>query len=127
MENETSNKKILLIEDDEFLSRLLAGRLEKEFNITFAPDAEKGIEELRQSPKDLIIVDVLLPGMSGIEFIKKIKADPELAKIPVLILSNLGQRDEINEGIRLGALDYLVKAHLDLGEIVTKIKEALSR
>jgi DNA-binding response OmpR family regulator len=66
-----------------------------------------------------------LPGIDGFEVLEKAKEDPNTAKIPVIILSNLGQREEVERGLKLGAIDYLIKAHFTPGEIVEKIKNIL--
>jgi len=114
------SKKVLLIEDDEFLSQLLA-------NFDVAPDAEKGLAKVRAGTCGLIVLDIILPGMDGYEALRQIKADRELAKIPVLILSNLGQQEEIKLGLSLGAETYLVKAQVSLDEIVGEINRILAR
>ena len=75
---------------------------------------------------DLILLDVLLPGKySGLEVLEKIKADPATQQIPVMILSNLGQKKEVEKGLELGAKDYLVKAHFTLSDIMVHIKKIL--
>ena len=116
-------KRILIIEDDEFLLGLLVEKLTKEqFIVSVAFDGEEGLKKLKQEEPDLIILDLILPGMHGFEFLKRIKKDPKTSQIPVIILSNLGQRQEIEQGIKLGAVDYLVKANFTPKEIVEKIK-----
>lgn len=120
-------KKILVIEDDKFLRELIAQKLSKqEFEVLEAVDGEKGLKMTKEESPDLILLDLILPGMDGFEVLAKIKEDPKLSSIPVIILSNLGQKDEIERGLNLGAVDYLVKAHFTLGEIIKKIKEALT-
>ena len=122
------SKKVLLIEDDEFLSQLLANKFKKvglDFDV--APDAEKGLAKVRAGTCGLIVLDIILPGMDGYEALRQIKADRELAKIPVLILSNLGQQEEIKLGLSLGAETYLVKAQVSLDEIVGEINRILAR
>ena len=117
-------KRILIIEDDKFLLELLVGKLTKEqFDVSIALDGEEGLKKVKQEKPDLIILDLVLPGMHGFEFLKKIKKDPKISQIPVIILSNLGQRQEIEQGIRLGAVDYLVKAHFTPNDIVKKVKK----
>lgn len=124
--SDLKNKKILVIEDDKHLDYLLTTRLRKEgFNFDLAFDAESGLEKLKAQGADLILLDIILPGMNGFEFLEKIKADPRLAEIPVLIVSNLGQPQEIERGRQLGAIDFLVKANVDLDEIVAKINHIL--
>jgi len=83
----------------------------------------KAKEELPQ----LILLDLILPGIDGFEVLKQIKEDSQINKIPVIILSNLGQQEEVEKGLKLGAADYLVKAHFTPDEIIGKIKEVLGK
>ena len=123
-----SIKQILLIEDDILIAELLVEHLEKEgFNVALARDAETGMRKIRENRPKLILLDLVLPGIDGFEFLKNIKADKELASIPVIILSNLGQKSEVERGIKLGAEVFLVKASLDLDEIFQRIKQSLEK
>lgn len=126
MSEKEQMKKILLIEDDKFLATLLVQRL-KEENISFdlASSGEEGLDKVRQTPFSLIVLDLVLPGIDGYEVLRQLKGDKELAKIPVIILSNLGQKEEIQRGLQLGSADFLVKAYFDLDQITKKIKEFL--
>jgi DNA-binding response OmpR family regulator len=115
--------KILIIEDDKFLATLISNRLKEEgFETSIAEDGEKGLAQAKQQKPSLIILDLLLPGMDGFEVLEKLKKEKETQSIPVIILSNLGQKEEILKGLKLGAVDYLVKANLTPSEIINKIK-----
>lgn len=119
-------QKILVIEDDKFLRQLVTKKISKrDYNIVEAVDGESGLEKAEEEDPDLILLDLILPGIDGFEVLSELKDDPELSTIPVVILSNLGQKDEIEKGLQMGAEDYLVKAHFTLGEIVEKIEEVL--
>jgi len=119
-------KKILIIEDDKFLRELISQKLLKEgYDIAEAVDGEKGVKSVKDEKPDLILLDLILPGMDGFEVLVKIKEDSEIAQIPVIILSNLGQKDDIEKGLKMGAVDYLIKAHFTPGEIISKIKAIL--
>ncbi len=119
-------KKILIIEDDKFLRELIAQKLIKEgYNIVEAVDGEKGIKSVKDEKPDLVLLDLILPGIDGFEVLSKIKEDPVLSQVPVIILSNLGQKDDIERGLKIGAADYLIKAHFTPGEIVEKVKTIL--
>ena len=119
---------ILIVEDDKFLRELIARKLTKEgFKIEEAIDGEDGLEKAQKLKPDLILLDLILPGMNGFEVLSQIKNDPQLAQIPVVILSNLGQKDEVEKGLKLGAVDFLVKAHFTPQEIVEKIKSVFSQ
>jgi DNA-binding response OmpR family regulator len=116
-------KKILIVEDDKFLRELIAQKLIKEgYDIVEAIDGEEGIKKIKETSPDLVLLDLILPGVDGFEVLSRVKADPSLVTIPVIILSNLGQKDDIEKGLKLGAVDYLVKAHFTPGEIIEKIK-----
>lgn len=87
-----------------------------------ALDGEEGIRKCKEENPDLIILDLVLPTLDGFEVLARIKKDSKLAAIPVVILSNLGQKSEIEHGMKLGAADYLVKANFTPSEIVKKIR-----
>lgn len=121
------NATILIIEDDKFLASLLNKKLEDEgFGVHSALDAEEGLKILEKYEIDLILLDLLLPGMHGFKFLEKIKGARTTKKIPVIILSNLGQKEDIEKGRALGASAYVVKAELTLDEIVIKINKVLA-
>jgi len=118
------NKKVLVIEDDQFLAKVYLIKLKKEgYDVEMAYDGNEGIEAMKKKIPDIVLLDLILPGIDGFEVLKKMKADPKLAKIPVIILSNLGQEEDIERGKKLGADDYFVKANTALSSIVKKIKE----
>lgn len=120
------SKKILIIEDDKFLRELIARKLTDEgFDILEAVEGEEGIKKIREEKPDLVLLDLILPGIDGFEVLSRMKVEPNLASIPVIILSNLGQREEVERGLKLGASDYLIKAHFTPGEIIEKIKNTL--
>lgn len=119
-------KKILIIEDDKFLRELIARKLEKEgYEALEAVDGEDGFKKIKTDKPDLILLDLILPGVDGFEVLSKTKEDITLAQIPVIILSNLGQKEDVDRGLKLGAIDYLIKAHFTPGEIIEKIANAL--
>jgi len=120
--------KILIVEDDKFLRELIAKKLIKEgFDVEEAIDGEEGLRKAREVLPDLILLDLILPGIDGFEVLKTLKDDPKLSLIPVVILSNLGQRDEVEKGLSLGAVDFLIKAHFTPEEIIEKIKTVLAK
>ncbi len=116
-------KKILIIEDDDLLRGLVSKKLSREgYNIVQAVDGEGGLKMTATERPDLVLLDILLPGMDGFEVLRSIKADPAIAKIPVVILSNLWQKEDIEKGMKLGATDYLIKVNFAAEEILGKIK-----
>jgi DNA-binding response OmpR family regulator len=118
--------KILIVEDDRFLRELIARKLRNEgYEVLEAVDGEEGLKRIKEEKPDLILLDLILPGIDGFEVLAKAKEDPDTTQIPVIILSNLGQREEVEKGLKLGAIDYLIKAHFTPGEIIEKIKNIL--
>lgn len=119
-------KKILIVEDDKFLRDLLERKLKKEeFTIETAIDGEEAVNKINSWLPDLILLDLIIPKIDGFEVLRQTKSKPATKEIPVVILSNLGQQEEIEKGLNLGAVDYLVKAHLTPDEIIAKIKKIL--
>lgn len=120
--------KILVVEDDKFLRELLVRKLKTEgFEISVAVNGEEGIKKIQEQLPQLVLLDLVLPGIDGFEILKQIKSDPKTNKIAVIILSNLGQQEEVERGVRLGADDYLIKAHFTPDEIVKKSKRMLEK
>jgi len=119
-------KRILVIEDDKFLRELIAQKLIKEgYETSEAVDGEEGIKKIKEEKPDLILLDLILPGIDGFEVLSRMREDSTTNSIPVIILSNLGQKEDVEKGLKLGAVDYLIKAHFTPGEIIEKIKTAL--
>jgi len=116
-------KKVLIVEDDKFLRELMAQKLIKEdYDVVEAIDGEDGLSKAKETKPDLILLDLILPGIDGFEVLAKLKEDVSVSEIPVVILSNLGQREDIERGLKLGAVDFLIKAHFTPQEIVNKVK-----
>ncbi len=119
-------KKILVVEDDRFLRELITQKLAREgYDVSEAVDGEDGVKKAEEKKPDVILMDLILPGIDGFEAISKIKEKPNFENTPIIILSNLGQRDDIERGLKLGAVDFLVKAHFTPGEIIEKIEKVL--
>ncbi len=118
--------KIVIVEDDKFLREMISRKLDKEgYEVVQAIDGEKGEQKIKEEKPDLILLDLILPGIDGFEVLSNIKEDSELKDIPVIILSNLGQKSEVERGLKLGAVDFLIKAHFTPGEIINKIQEVI--
>lgn len=120
-------KKILLVEDDNFLCKLLSKKLlEKQAVVDRAADGEEAIRILKSKPRyDLILLDLTMPKVDGFEVMEVINADDKLKGTPIIILSNLGEKNDIERGVALGAKKFLVKAILSLDEIVEASSEVL--
>ena len=120
------SQKILIIEVDDFLRSLAVTKLEKEsFTVLMAPNGQEGLALAQKEIPDLIILDFMLPIMSGFELLTALKADDATKNIKVIMFSNLGEESDIKKCLDLGANDYLVKASFTLDELVDKIKTLL--
>jgi DNA-binding response OmpR family regulator len=122
------NTKVLVVEDDSFLRDLITRELSKKgFTIFEAVDGEKALSRLESVTPDIVLLDIILPAIDGFEVLEKIRdhKDKSINKVPVLMLSNLGEKDDIKKAKELGADDYMVKAHFTTKEITEKIKETL--
>ncbi|MFA6307177.1 MAG: response regulator [Patescibacteria group bacterium] len=120
--------KILLVEDDSFLLGMYATKFEMEnFKVIMAEDGEKAVRLALKEAPDIILLDIILPKMNGFDVLRQLKADPATADIPVILLTNLSQKDEIEQGLKIGAADYLIKAHFMPSEVVDKIKKMLNK
>ncbi len=118
--------KILIAEDDKFLSSAYRVKLAKEgFEVKIAENGTDLLEQLKTYTPDLIILDLVMPNKDGFEVLKEIKANDKWKMIPVIIASNLGQKDDIDQGLALGANDYIVKTDLSLSGLIAKIKTYL--
>ena len=119
---------ILLIEDDIFLVELLERKFKQEkFKTTRAMEVDAARIALNADKIDLILLDIILPGMDGFAFLHELKSTPQYKSIPVIIISNLGQREEMQRGLQAGAVDYVIKAHVTPGEIVEKVRSILKK
>ncbi len=123
-----TKEPILIIEDDKFLRELLLRKLKSNgFNVSVAIDGTEALKKVKEEKYRIVLLDLVLPGVDGFEILKKIKEDPKTKGISVIILSNLGQQEEVERGLRLGAEDYLIKAHFTPDEIISKIQKILKR
>lgn len=119
---------ILLIEDDAFISRMYSEKLSLEgFNVIAATDGLVGWEKAQSDQPDIILLDIMLPKMDGWEVLDHLKAEAVTKDIPVILLTNLGSRKDIERGLELGAIDYLIKAHFIPSEVVEKIKSFVKK
>jgi len=125
---EAGGVKILLVEDDPFLRDICYKKLRKEgFNVSVAADGEEAVKIIDKFQPKIVLLDIILPSMDGFEVLRQIRAIKNAAvkDIPVIMLTNLGQEEDIKKALDLGASDYLVKAHFTTEEIVAKVKNKL--
>lgn len=122
----TVMKKILFIEDESALQKTFGEILKQEsYEVTSALDGEVGLKLAKRLKPDLILLDLILPKLNGFEVLEKLKEDPETKKIPVVVLTNLEEVEDVEKAIELGATTYLVKESYSLEEVVEKIKKTL--
>jgi DNA-binding response OmpR family regulator len=125
-----NNGLIFLVEDDPFLSSVLQLKLTKEgFKVIRASDGEEAINMLIDQglKPDLILLDLILPKRNGFEVLETIRQEPMLEKLPVIVISNLGQPSDVERGKSLGVIDYYVKAKFSVDELVQKIKDEFAK
>lgn len=118
--------KILVVEDDVFMIELLSKELAVSgFDVVIAKNGTEGIKKFEESKPDLLVLDLLLPDMNGFDTLRKVRRSEEGRNVKVIILSNLSETSDIEEGRRLGVNDYLIKANYSLKEIVDRIRAIL--
>ncbi len=119
-------KSILLIEDDPFLIEIYTTKLkEAGFSIEVARDGKEGLRKIKEKRPDLLVLDIVLPQIDGWEILKQIKEKIGFKDLKVVILSNLGQKNEVEKGLKLGATKYLIKAHYTPSEVIEEVKKVL--
>lgn len=120
--------KVVLVEDDKFLQKILVTKFTKEgFVVRAASDAEEGLQLILTEAPDIALLDLILPKMSGFDLLTELKANPKTKNVPVVILSNLGQEEDIDRARGLGAIDFLVKADISINQVVQRVKEIYVR
>lgn len=121
-------KKILLIEDEEIILNLLQKKLSQEgYEVSVARDGEAGLKMMRQIKPDLILLDIVMPKMGGFEVMEEMGKEPELKRIPIIIVSNSGQPVELDKAKELGAKDWLIKTEFDPQEVVDKVVNQIGK
>jgi len=119
-------KRVLLVEDDRFLRRACEKSLQQQgFTVSTAPDGEEALRAIHADPPDIILLDLLMPKVSGFEVLRDIRSDEKTRSIPVIILTNSSKETDIREIESLGVSAYLVKANLSLAELGSRVKQAL--
>lgn len=114
--------KVLLVEDDKMLADMYVTKFSKEgMEIMKADDGVKGLAMAKEHKPDLILLDIIMPKLDGFAVLKEIKSDPNIADTHILLLTNLGQSEDVEKGKQLGADDYFIKANHTPAEIVEKV------
>ena len=124
----SDKKKILWVEDDSFLIDIIAQKLTQEqWELLYANDGAAALRVAHEKKPDVIILDILLPGIDGIEVLRQLKADESTKGIPVLMFSNLDDKEKIQQGKTLGAEGFFIKATSTLESIIEEIKKVLAK
>lgn len=114
---------ILIVEDDFFLLNIYSTKFEGEgYKVFIAPNGQEGLELALSKKPNIILLDILMPKLDGFGFLKEIKKNKVAANIPIILLTNLSQKKDIDKGLSMGADDYLVKAHFMPSEVVEKVE-----
>ena len=122
----SEQKSVLIVEDDRFLSSLIKARLEKEgVGVAQAFDGEEGLKELKQKKHSLIVLDLIMPKISGFELLESISVNPEWNQIPVIVLTNLAQEEDVKKVKQLGAVEYFVKIRVSIDDLIKKVREII--
>lgn len=119
-------KTIFLIEDDLFLVKAYRIKLQQEnFEIWEANDGKEAMKFLEKDPPDLVLLDLMLPGVSGFDILAAIRKNDKWKNVKVIILSNLGQPMDIERGKQFGVIDYIIKANVKINDVIDKIKKSI--
>lgn len=122
-----TKKKIMLVDDDNALRQLYTVELtSKSFEVVEAKDGKEALIKVRQEKPDLILLDMVMPEMDGLGFLTELKQDLDLKNVPVIMLTNFGQENLIQQAYNLGVTDYLLKYKVTQEEMVGKIEQILS-
>lgn len=117
---------VLIVEDDVFLADIYKKKFEMEgFKVVVSENGEKALSDIKKKSPDVVLLDILLPKLDGFAVLERLKADKETSSAPVILLTNLGQKDDVEKGLEMGAVDYLIKAHFKPSEVVDKVKKVL--
>ncbi len=123
-----TGRKVLWVEDDKFLSDIISRKLINEgCKLTHSMSGEEALGQVESVAPDVIVLDILLSGMDGFEILKRLKQNPKVKDVPVILLSNLGQKADIDKGRELGAAKFLIKASMNLDEIIGEIRHAIRK
>lgn len=115
--------KILLIEDDDSIRTLYQEDLTRSgFEVLACISAEDGLKALEQRVFDIVLLDIMLPGMNGLEALKQVKLDPKTKDLKIVLLTNLGQEAVIKQGFEMGAIGFLIKSAYNPDQIINEVK-----
>ncbi|TSC66407.1 MAG: sensory box histidine kinase/response regulator [Microgenomates group bacterium Gr01-1014_80] len=120
--------KILIVEDDSFLLKMYSKKFELDgFEVQTAADGAEGLEKMKSFQPNLVLMDIMMPKMSGLEAMDKARQDPTTKNIPVLVLTNLSTTDDAEAAVKKGAVGFLVKSDVTPSQVLSKAKEILAK
>lgn len=123
---QNDQKYIFIIDDDPFITDMYLLKFKEDnFRIEVSRDGREALKQIHEECPDLILLDIVMPVIDGFEILKEIKSDSVLEKVKVVLLTNLGQKEDVERGMELGADGYIIKAHFTPSEVVAKVKEIL--
>jgi CheY-like chemotaxis protein len=123
-----SKKKILIVEDDNFVAEVYSTKLlEMGHEVLIAQNGEEGLSMIASSKPDLVLLDIIMPVMGGIEMLEELKKNEKWKEIPVILLTNVGEKESIQRVRDLGVNDYLIKSHFTPAEVIEKIGSVLEK
>ena len=115
---------VLIVEDDSFLANIYKTKFEMEgFKINVSENGEAALIDVKKKKPAIILLDILLPKLDGFAVLLKLKEDKDTKDIPVILLTNLGQKDDVQKGLDMGAVDYLIKAHFTPTDVLERMKK----
>lgn len=127
-ESKLKGKKILWVEDDAFLKGIISHKLTQEgATVLYAQNGEEALASAGNEKPDMIVLDILLPGFDGVEVLRRLKADPNLAAIPVVMFSNVDDKDRVEEARKLGSKGFFVKTSVTMDEIITQLGQVFGQ
>ena len=127
-EKKTLKNNILIVEDEHDIREIYAEVLQSSgYKVDQAPDGESGMQKIRNTDWDLLLLDIMLPGKDGLKILKEIKENPEIKKGPVIALTNLNSENIIQEAFSAGADGYLIKSEITPDKIIDEAEKILSK
>lgn len=128
MPDDKTKKNVLIVDDDDFLLEMYALKFkEAGFEVSIAQTGREAIEKTKEIHPDIVLLDIVLPEKDGFEVLQEIKNTGAEKKPMVIMLTNLGQKDDTDRSMRLGADDYIVKAHFTPSEVVQKVNKLFAK
>lgn len=121
-------KKVLIVEDDNFVAEVYSTKLlEMGHDVRIARNGEEGLDSVKEDSPDLILLDIVMPVMDGGEMFEELKKNPKWKNIPVILLTNVGEKDSVEKFREAGVKDYIIKSHFTPAEVIEKIETALGK